>query len=64
MKQKVEAEGGELILRNSHGDIAIIPAKYKLEVKDMVKGKCFRCIDNLVSSLPTIDKYNTENNGM
>lgn len=53
----VEAEGGELILRNSHGDLAIIPAKYKLEVQDMVKGSCFRCIDNLVQTLPTVDNY-------
>lgn len=72
MKQKVEAEGGELVLRNSYGDIAIIPAKYKLEVEDMVNGKCYRCIDNLVSTLPSLSNYaqdgtiikNSINNGL
>jgi hypothetical protein len=62
MKQKVEAEGGELVLRNSHGDIAIIPAKYKLEVEDMVNGKCYRCIDNLVSTLPSLSNYAQDGN--
>lgn len=57
MKTKVNAEGGELILRNSFGDVAIIPAKYKHEVKDMVSGGCFKCIDNLVETLPTVKDY-------
>jgi hypothetical protein len=51
-KIEVEAENGELVLRNSNGDVSIIPAKYKLEVQDMIKNGCHKCIDDLVSKLP------------
>ena len=54
---KIEAEGGELILRNSAGDIIIVPKKYRQEVQDMVKDGCFGCIDNLASTLPVMDEY-------
>lgn len=54
---KIEAEGGELVLRNSAGDIIIVPKKYRQEVQDMVKEGCFGCIDNLASTLPVMDEY-------
>jgi hypothetical protein len=59
MKQniKVEAEKGELVIHNKTGDYAIIPTKYRMEVKDMIKDKCFACLDNLVESLPVMEDY-------
>jgi len=48
---KINAEGGELVISNGL-DVAIIPKKWALEVKDMLKEKCFKCLDALVSELP------------
>ena len=55
--KKIEAEGSELILRNEHGDYAIIPKKHRLEVSDMVKEGCHNCIDSLVETLPVMEDY-------
>ena len=55
--KKIEAEGSELILRNEHGDYAIIPKKHRREVSDMVKENCHRCIDNFVETLPVMESY-------
>ena len=55
--KKIEAEGSELILRNEHGDYAIIPKKHKLEVSDMVKEGCNKCIDAYVDLLPIMNDY-------
>ena len=55
--KKIEAEGSELILRNEHGDYAIIPKKHRLEVRDMVKEGCYNCIDSLVETLPVMADY-------
>ena len=55
--KKIEAEGSELILRNEHGDYAIIPKKHRLEVQDMVKSGCHGCIDALVDTLPVMNDY-------
>ena len=55
--KKIEAEGSELILRNEHGDYAIIPKKHRLEVSDMVKEGCNKCIDSLVETLPVMADY-------
>jgi hypothetical protein len=49
---KINAEGGELVISNG-SDVAIIPKKYAREVEDMLKEKCFKCLDALVSELPT-----------
>jgi hypothetical protein len=54
---KVTAEGGELILENETGDVAIIPKKYRLEVMGMIEDGCYECIDNLVSTLPVMEDY-------
>ena len=51
---KIEVERGELAIKNSKGDIAIIPAKYRREVEDMIKEKCQDCLDKLVASLPQL----------
>lgn len=51
----VEVEGGEFAVRNSAGDIAIIPEKYRREVEDMIAEKCYTCLDKLVASLPKFD---------
>lgn len=53
----VEVEGGELAIKNSFGDIAIIPKRYKLEVETMVEDECWECIDGLVSTLPILTDY-------
>lgn len=53
----IEAENSELIMRNTAGDIVIIPAKYRTEVQDMVKEQCWDCIDHLVDTLPVMEDY-------
>jgi hypothetical protein len=58
----VEAEGRELVLRNSHGDMAIIPKKYRQEALDMIKEGCNGCLDNLISTLPKVSDYAKKNN--
>jgi hypothetical protein len=57
MNKHVEVEGGELAIRNSYGDLAIIPKKYKREVEDMIKDGCNDCLDALVSTLPKMSDY-------
>ena len=59
MKQNIniEAEGSELILRNSAGDHVIIPKKYRTEVQGMIKDGCHGCIDSLVETLPVMADY-------
>src|SRR5574343_201095 len=54
---QVEAEGGELIIRNGNSDYVIIPKKYRLEVQDMIKENCHDCIDKLVETLPVMEDY-------
>ena len=58
--KKIEAEGSELILRNEHGDYAIIPKKHRREVGDMVKEGCNKCIDAYIDSLPIVKDYEKE----
>ena len=54
---KVEAEGNELVLRNSAGDYAIIPKDKRKDVQEMLDNGCNDCIDRLVDSLPVMDDY-------
>ena len=56
MKQ-IEVEGGELSLKNSFGDIAIIPKKNRLDIEEMIKNKCWGCIDAFVEGLPVMEDY-------
>lgn len=53
----IEAEGGELILKNKAGDHVIIPKKYRKEVQDMIDEGCNDCIDALVDTLPAMKDY-------
>ena len=54
---KVEAENLELILENSHGDKAIIPANKRDWVKQKLSEGCHSCIDDLVETLPIASQY-------
>ncbi len=54
---KVEAENNELILENSYGDKAIIPADKREFVKKKLEEGCNECIDELVETLPVASEY-------
>lgn len=54
---KIEAQGKEAIIRNSNGDVAIIPIQHVREVMDMIKDGCHGCIDKYVSGLPKASNY-------
>lgn len=56
-KQHIEVEGGELAIRNSHGDIAIIPKADKEKVQKMIDAGCNTCIDRYVNKLPRLQHY-------
>lgn len=56
-KLNIEAEGGELILKNKAGDYVIIPKSYRKEVEGMIDDGCYGCIDNLVETLPESSDY-------
>lgn len=56
-KLKVEVEGGELALKNSHGDIVIIPKDSREEILSYVDEECWDCIDNFVEGLPLLEDY-------
>lgn len=53
----IEAEGGELILKNEAGDHVIVPKKYRREVENMIKNGCHDCIDGLVETFPLMENY-------
>lgn len=57
MNKNIEVEHGELALENEYGDIIIIPKKYAMEVRDMVKDNCNSCIDSLAQTLPKMESY-------
>lgn len=59
-KGGVEAEGGELIIKNNFGDYAIIPKKSSGYVSGLLKGNNMRGIDEFVSGLPTAKNYAEE----
>jgi len=53
----VEAEGGELVIRNKNNDYAIIPKEMRSEVLNLMKKGCYDCIDKIVNTLPTANNY-------
>ena len=55
--KKVEVEKNELRIENDFGDVAVIPSKYRVEVKDAIKSNCHSCIDGIVESLPKMKDY-------
>ena len=56
-KQNIEVEGGELLIQSKEGHYAIIPAKHRQEVMDMVKGGCDDCINSYIQTLPKDSDY-------
>lgn len=56
-KQNIEVEGGELLIQSKEGHYAIIPAKHRLEIIDMVKDGCDDCINNYIQALPKDSDY-------
>jgi hypothetical protein len=54
---KIEVEGGELAIRNSHGNVAIIPKNKVKELKALLDEGCDSCIDDFVSKLPKGEDY-------
>lgn len=57
MNKNIEVEGGEIAIRNSHGDLAIIPKDKKDWVKQKLSEGCHSCIDSLVETLPVMEDY-------
>ena len=56
-KQNIEVEGGELLIQSKEGHYAVIPAKHRLEIIDMVKDGCDDCINNYIQALPKDSDY-------
>lgn len=56
-KQNIEVEGGELLIMSKEGHYAVIPAKHRREVMDMVKDGCDDCINNYIQTLPKDSDY-------
>ena len=57
MNKNIEVEGGEIAIRNSHGDLAIIPKDKRNWVKQKLQEGCHGCIDSLVETLPIAADY-------
>jgi hypothetical protein len=57
MNKNIEVEGGEIAIRNSHGDLAIIPKDKVNWVKQKLSEGCHGCIDSLVETLPVASQY-------
>lgn len=53
----IEVEGGELLIMSKEGHYAVIPAKHRREVMDMVKDGCTDCINNYIQTLPKDSDY-------
>lgn len=56
-KQNIEVEGGELLIQSKEGHYAVIPAKHRQEVMDMIKDGCDDCINNYIQTLPKDSDY-------
>jgi len=56
-KQNIEVEGGELLIQSKEGHYAVIPAKHRQEVMDMVKDGCDDCINAYIQTLPKDSDY-------
>lgn len=56
-KQNIEVEGGEILLMSKEGHYAVIPAKHRQEVMDMIKDGCDDCINNYIQTLPKDSDY-------
>jgi len=56
-KINVEVEGSELLIQSKEGHYAVIPAKHRQEVMDMVKDGCDDCVNNYIQTLPKEADY-------
>lgn len=54
---KIEAQKNEIVIKNSAGDFAIIPADMREDVMKMINSKRFDLIDEIVSNLPKHGDY-------
>ena len=54
---KVEAQGGELLLRNEHGDTIIVPRERRKEAMSALLKDDHRAIDSLALQLPKASRY-------
>jgi LysM repeat protein len=54
---KIEAQGGEIVIRNNFDDVAIIPRNLVKKYQAYMKAGCDECIDELVASLPAMSQY-------
>jgi len=57
MGKNIEAEGGELTLRNQNRDIIIVPKHDREKILKMLKNKDHEGIDEYASSLPYMEDY-------
>lgn len=57
----IEAEGGELIIKNDKGDIAIIPQHKRNDVISMIQEEKYEDINDIVNSLPKTEDYSLNN---
>ena len=56
-KTNIEVEGGELILMSEEGHYAIIPAKDRSKVKEMINNKSDDSINDYIKYLPKESDY-------
>lgn len=56
-KQNIEVEGGELLIQSKEGHYAVIPAKHRQEVMDMIKDGCDDCVNAYIQTLPKDSDY-------
>lgn len=54
---QIEVEGGEILLKNSHGDLVVVPKNKVAWAKSKMEDGCHECIDEMVSGLPTMSQY-------
>lgn len=57
MNTKVEAQGGELVLRNTHGDVVIIPRNKRREALGYLAKGDHSAIDAIAMELPKASDY-------
>lgn len=56
-KTNIEVEGEEILIQSKEGHYAVIPAKHRQEVMDMVKDNCDGCINSYIQGLPKEADY-------
>jgi hypothetical protein len=53
----IEVEGGEILIQSKEGHYAVIPAKDRQKLMDMVKDNCDGCINSYIQGLPKEADY-------